>query len=319
MSSKIGLNGFNVASKLVFRQLEENISLQIVHVNCTFCPQQLADFLKNDEILGEWSADITFDESHIFVNGRPVVVTNFAVPNRIPWESCGVSTVLDFGFAGTSQSVLEGHLSQGVRRVLLCEIPAENTAVPIVAMGLNELDMDFSGSILSVATPETVCAATLLQTLDDGFGVVRALMHTVAPDNQSRFPEMRLSHSTAVRAVQQILPTMHGLVDGSTTHVVTDGSGFVEITAELHQHTTAHDVREHFQRTSQRSSLLDFSAKEAEKRQILQNPCAALLDAPFTKVIEENFVQIAAWYDFNYSQAYQILKLLNYLKEIENC
>ena len=319
MVSKIGLNGFNVASKLIFRQMEETPNWQIAHVNCPFTPRQLADSLKEDATSEAGFSDIGYDEMHLSVNGRLIPVTNFNAPNLIPWSDSEVSVVLDSGLHGKTRSVLQGHLSQGVRRVLLCCPPADNSIEHVVMVEVNDFEIGETDTILSVASSEAACAVAMLKTLDDGFGIARALMHAVIPNSQTGAPDMSLAHSEAVRVVQQILPNMHGVFDGSTTLVSACDCAFMEITAELHQHTTAHDVRECFQRMGQRSSLLDFSSSAVEKSQILRNPCVALFDAPFTKVIAENFVQIAAWYDADFCQATQILKLLNHLKDLENC
>ena len=95
MIAKIGINGFGRIGKMVFRLAEGDPSIEITHINDKMDTRLMAHLLKYDSLHGRFNADIDFDNDHLIVNGRKILVTNQMHPADIPWDRTGVETVID--------------------------------------------------------------------------------------------------------------------------------------------------------------------------------------------------------------------------------
>ena len=93
---------------------------------------------------------------------------------------------------------------------------------------------------------------------------------------------------------------------------------FVELTAELHHETTAHDIREAFRRYANGplKGILEFTNDPIVSSDITNNPHSAIFDALATKVIGGNFIQILGWYDNEYGYSSRIIDLIKYINSL---
>ena len=112
---------------------------------------------------------------------------------------------------------------------------------------------------------------------------------------------------------------MKNIFDGFATRVPVADCSFVELTAELRQPTTAHDIREAFRRhaTGPLNGILEFSNDPLVSSDITDNPHSAIFDALATKVIGGNFVQILGWYDNECGYSSRIIDLIKYLQNYD--
>lgn len=335
MSVKIGINGFGRIGKMVFRLMEGRSDMEVTHINDKMDTRLMAHLLKYDSIHGRFAAEIDCDETHVIVNGRKILVTNFPTPEEIPWEKTGVSYVIDSCGRFKTREKLQGHLRGSVKRVILSCPPDDASIERTIVMGVNEHTISEKDDIISNASCTTNCIAVMLKVMHDEFGIARGFMNTVHPttNNQnlqdgfhadyrrarSAIANIIPTTSSAVRAVHLVLPEMRNIFDGFATRVPVADCSFVELTAELHHPTTAHDIREAFRRyaAGPLDGILEFSNDPLVSSDITNNPHSAIFDALATKVIGGNFVQILGWYDNECGYSSRIIDLLKYVQSYE--
>lgn len=335
MAVKIGINGFGRIGKMVFRLLSSRDDGEVTHINDKMDTQLMAHLLKYDSIHGRFIADIDYDENHLIVNGKQILVTNFSSPEEIPWDSTGVSYVLDSCGHFKTRATLQGHLRGGVKRVILSCPPDDASIERTVVMGVNHLTINASDDIISNASCTTNCVAIMLKVMNDEFGIARGFMNTVHPttNNQNlqdgyhadyRRARSAISNiipttSSAVRSVHLVIPEMRNIFDGFATRVPVADCSFVELTAELHHPATAHDIREAFRRYAEGplKGFLEYTKDPIVSSDITNNTHSAIFDDLSTKVIGGNFCQILAWYDNECGYSSRIIDLLKYVQSYD--
>ncbi|HRZ42456.1 MAG TPA: type I glyceraldehyde-3-phosphate dehydrogenase [Bacteroidales bacterium] len=335
MKLKIGINGLGRIGKLVFRLLEGEPDMEVVHLNDKMNPELLAHLLRYDTIHGRYSGTIEGRDGALLVNGRKVLLTHGTHPKDIPWSRSGVDIVVESSGQFKTGSLLTHHVRNGVKKVVLT-CPADDSSIDrTVVMGINHQQLVPADSIISNASCTTNCVAMMLKVLHDHFIVQRAFMNTVHPftNNQSLldgphsdFRRARAAvgniiptTTSAIRTIPLVMPEMKGRFDGFATRVpVTDGS-FVELTAELGTRVTTQTINAAFRTASEQGlkGLLACCDEPIVSSDVIGNPHSAIFDILATKVIHGDLVQVLAWYDNESGYAHRIIDLLRYLSELE--
>ncbi len=331
MSVKIGINGFGRIGKLVFRLLSDTPGLEVVQLNDKMNSELIAHLLRYDSVHGRYNADVTFDRENIFVNGRQIRVSSNPDPSAIRWQETGTELVIDSSGSFTTRSLLEGHLNQGVRVVILSCPPADDSIERTVVLGVNNHQITSSDTIVSNASCTTNCAAIMLKVLRDEFGVSRAFMNTVHPPTNSQnlqdgfhsdFRRARsalnniiLTTTSAVRTMHLLFPDMKEKFDGFATRVPVSDCSLVEMTAQLKKDVTVQQVNEAFGNYANGTlkGLLEYCSDPVVSSDIRGNYHSAVFDSLSTKVIGGDMVQIVAWYDNESGYSARIVDLIHYI------
>ena len=331
---KIGINGLGRIGKLVFRFISETPGMEVVQVNDKIDNELLLHLLRYDTVHGRFDAETHCTEKGISFNGREILVTHEHHPSHIPWSLSGAEIVVESSGKFKTMPLLQQHIHNGVKRVVLT-CPADDDSVDrTVVMGINHHKITADDRVISNASCTTNCVAIMLKVLQDSFVVKRAFMNTVHPftNNQSLldgphadFRRARAAvgniiptTTSAISAIPLVMPEMKNLFDGFATRVpVIDGS-FVELTAELETPVTTRMINDAFLTASFKNlkEFLSYCADPIVSSDIINSPFSAIFDALSTKVIGGDLVQILAWYDNESGYAHRIIDLLKHIIKI---
>lgn len=332
MPIKIGINGVGRIGKLVFRLITEDPEIEVVHINDTMDTQLLVHMLKYDSVHGKYKFPIEAKAGAIAVNGKEILVTHEHHPSDIPWSESSADIVIESSGKFKTAPILEKHINNGVKRVILT-CPADDNSLDLtVVIGVNDHLLQAKHRVISNASCTTNCVAVMLKVLHDAFIVKRAFMNTVHPftNNQSLldsphsdFRRARAAvgniiptTSTAIRTLPLVMPEMTNIVDGLATRVPVMDGAFVELTAQLDAKVTTAKIKETFKKASefQMEYILDYCDEPIVSSDIINNPHSAVFDALSTKVIDGDLVQIIAWYDNEAGYANRIIDLIKIIK-----
>lgn len=332
---RIGINGIGRIGKLVFRLMHQRDDMEVVAINDPMPVETMVHLLKYDSVHGIFSRNISIGEKddEIRVNGH--VVKKYAAlhPNDIKWNDHNVDVVIDSSGEFLTMQALSGHLKPGVRKVIL-SCPPSGELDNMVVLGVNEHTLRPEHRIISNASCTTNCIAPILKLLDDHFGIDRAMMNTVHPYTNSQnvldapHKDLRRARcaneniipttTSAIQAVQQILPSLNGRFDGFASRVpVSDGS-FVELNAILNTRTNPHGINELMRRASlkEMSHIVEYCDDPIVSKDIVGNPHSAVFDSLCTRVLGGDFIQIIAWYDNEFAYANRIVDLVRHLLKL---
>ncbi len=332
MAIRIGINGFGRIGKYVFRLAVETPGIEVVHLNDSKMDTRLmAHLLKYDSVHHRFGADIGFDENHLYVNGSKIAVTNSASPSEIPWQQSGVDVAVDSCGKFKERKTLQGHLDNGVKKVILSCPPADGSIDRTIVMGANHTEIAPTDRIISNASCTTNCVGIMLKVLRDEFGIKRAFMNTVHPttNNQNIQDGFHSDYRRARSAINNIIPTttsaiktihiiypdMKDIFDGFATRVPVADCSFVELTAQLNKNVTVGEINDAFRKhsTGALRDYLEYCNEPIVSTDVNNNTHSAVYDELATKVIGGDLVQVLAWYDNESGYSARIIDLAKYI------
>ncbi len=329
MSTKVGINGFGRIGRNAFRAALQNPALDIefVAINDLTSPETLAHLLQYDSVHGILSDDIEATDQGLVVNGNEMRVFAERDPADLPWGELGVDVVIESTGFFTAREDAEQHITSGGAKKVVISAPAKDEDITIV-IGVNDDKYDKTQHhVISNASCTTNCLAPVAKVLHETFEVESGLMTTVhAYTGDQRvhdFPhkDMRRARAAtlsmiptttgAAVAVGKVLPELNGKLDGFAIRVPTPNVSVVDLTVELKKTASAEDVNAALKEASETSldGILGYSELDLVSSDFNGNKLSSVLDAPFTKVIENGLVKVLSWYDNEWGYSNRLVEL----------
>ena len=330
MSIKVGINGFGRIGRNIMRAAMAHDDIDIVAVNDLTDTATLAHLLKYDSILGNLKADIKADGDTITVDGDKFKVLTQKDPALLPWKDLGVDVVFEGTGRFTKREDAAKHLAAGAKKVIITA-PAKGPDVTVV-MGVNHEAYDpAKHQIISNASCTTNCLAPVAKVLHETFGINKGWMTTVhAYTNDQQLldlphKDLRRARAAALSmiptttgaalAVGEVLPALKGKLDGISVRVPTPNVSMVDLCAILEKPATDKEVNAAFEAAAQGAykGIIEYVTAPLVSVDFRGNPHSAMLDAPYTKVLDNDFVKILAWYDNEWGYSSRCVDLLRLL------
>jgi glyceraldehyde 3-phosphate dehydrogenase len=330
MAIKVGINGFGRIGRNIMRAALAHHDVDIVAVNDITDAATLAHLLKYDSVLGNLTVPVSASGDTIKVGSDQFKVLAQKDPAALPWKDLGVDIVFESTGKFTKRDDAAKHLTAGARKVIITA-PATNPDVTVV-LGVNDGDYDSSKHhIISNASCTTNCLAPVAKVLHETFGIKKAWMTTVhAYTNdqnlldlphkdlrRARAAAMSIIPTTtgAAKAVGEVLPALKGKFDGISMRVPTPNVSLVDLAALFEKKATAEEVNAALKAASegQLKGIMQFVTDQLVSIDFRGNPHSSIVDAPYTKVMDGDFVKVLAWYDNEWGYSSRCVDLLKKL------
>ena len=330
MAIKVGINGFGRIGRNIMRAAMAHDEIDIVAVNDLTDAATLAHLLKYDSILGNLEADITASGDTITVGGDQFTVLAQKDPGQLPWKDLGVEVVFEGTGRFTARDDAAKHVAAGAKRVIITA-PAKKPDATFV-MGVNHDSYDpAKHQVVSNASCTTNCLAPAAKVLHETFGIEKGWMttiHSYTNDQQlldlphkdlrrARAAALSMIPTTtgAASAVGEVLPSLKGKLDGISIRVPTPNVSVVDLSAVLAKSATAEAVNAAFQKASQGAlkGILEYVTAPLVSVDFRGNPHSSIVDAPYTKVMDGNFVKVLSWYDNEWGYSSRCVDLLLFM------
>jgi glyceraldehyde 3-phosphate dehydrogenase len=332
MAIKVGINGFGRIGRNIMRAAMPHDDIDIVAVNDLTDAATLAHLLKYDSILGNLHADIRASGDRITVDGDEFRVLAQKDPAALPWKDLGVDVVFESTGKFTKRDDAAKHLAAGAKRVIITA-PAKGPDCMVV-MGVNQESYDpAKHRIISNASCTTNCLAPTAKVLHETFGIKKGWMmtvHSYTNDQQlldlphkdlrrARAAALSIIPTTtgAASAVGEVLPALKGKLDGVSVRVPTPNVSLVDLSAVLAKTVTAEEVNSAFEKAAcgKYKGIIEYVTAPLVSVDFRGNSHSAMIDAPYTKVIDGDFVKVLAWYDNEWGYSCRCVDLLRYIEE----
>jgi glyceraldehyde 3-phosphate dehydrogenase len=332
MAIKVGINGFGRIGRNIMRAALGSKDLDFVAVNDLTNAATLAHLLKYDSILGNLKAKITADGDRISVDGEQFQVLSVKDPAQLPWKDLGVDVVFESTGLFTDRDAAAKHLAAGAKKVIITA-PAKKPDFSVV-LGVNEEKYDpKTHHIISNASCTTNCLAPLAKVLHETFGIKKGWMttiHSYTNDQQlldlphkdlrrARAAALSIIPTTtgAATAVGEVMPDLKGKLDGISVRVPTPNVSCVDLAAVLGRKTTGDEVNAAFKSAADGplKGLMEYVTEPLVSIDFRGNAHSSIIDAPYTKIMDGDFVKVLAWYDNEWGYSNRCVDLLRLLVE----
>jgi glyceraldehyde 3-phosphate dehydrogenase len=330
MAIKVGINGFGRIGRNIMRAAMGDSGIDIVAVNDLTSAATLAHLLKYDSILGNLNAQISSTADSITVNDDQFKVLSIKDPAQLPWKDLGVDVVFESTGLFTDRDAAGKHITAGAKKVVITA-PAKKPDITMV-IGVNDDKYDpAKHQILSNASCTTNCLAPMAKVLHERFTIRKGWMTTVHSytndQNLLDLPHKDLRRARAAAmsiiptttgaavAVGEVLPELKGKLDGIAMRVPTPNVSVVDLAAVVDKKTTKEEVNAAFKEASEGAlkGLVQYVDAPLVSIDFRGNPHSSILDAPYTSVMDGDFVKLLAWYDNEWGYSTRCVDLLRFL------
>jgi glyceraldehyde 3-phosphate dehydrogenase len=323
----VGINGVGRIGRNINRAAMGNSGIDFVAVNDLTDARTLAHLLKYDSVLGNLEAKVKPSPDGIAVDGEEFKVLSVKDPAQLPWKDLGVDVVFESTGIFANRDGAAKHLSAGAKKVIITA-PAKGPDITLL-MGVNEQKYDAARHhIISNASCTTNCLAPIAKVIHEKFGIRKAWMTTVHSytndQNLLDLPHKDLRRARAAAlsmiptttgaatAVGEVLPELKGRIDGFAMRVPTPNVSVVDLNALVDRKTTAEEVNAVLCAAANGplKGILAYSDEELVSIDFKGNPNSSILDAPYTKVMDGDFVKVLSWYDNEWGYSNRCIDLL---------
>jgi glyceraldehyde 3-phosphate dehydrogenase len=330
MAVKVGINGFGRIGRNIMRAAMGSGDIDFVAVNDLTSAATLAHLLKYDSILGNLQAKIEATSDTIAVDGDSFKVLSVKDPAQLPWKELGVEVVFESTGLFTKRDDAAKHLTAGAKKVIITA-PAKGPDVTLV-LGVNADTYDpAKHHIISNASCTTNCLAPVVKVLHERFGIRKGWMttvHSYTNDQQlldlphkdlrrARAAALSIIPTTtgAAIAVGEVLPDLKGRMDGIAMRVPTPNVSTVDLVALVDKKTSDKEVNDAFKAAASGplKGILQVSEEPLVSVDFRGNAASSIVDAPYTKVMDGDFVKVLAWYDNEWGYSSRCVDLVRQL------
>ena len=331
---RVGINGFGRIGRSVFRVLNNREDIEVVAINDIFDKGALTYLLKYDTVMGRFPGDISLSSDILSAGNQKVKLIAERTPEALPWGELGVDIVIESTGIFRMKSQLESHINAGAKKVILT-VPAKDEIDYTVVLGVNDQGLKPEHRIVSNASCTTNCLAPMAKVLNESFGIELGVINTIhAYTNDQRLADVphsdwRRSRAAAenviptttgaARAVGVVLPELNGKLDGIAMRVPVPDGSVVDFNVRIKVDVTVDQVNDAVRSASESGSLkniLEYSTLPVVSSDIIGNSHSSIFDAPFTRVVEGNYIKTLNWYDNEWGYSNRVVDLVSLLDQV---
>jgi glyceraldehyde 3-phosphate dehydrogenase len=332
MAVRVGINGFGRIGRNIMRAALGATDIDFVAVNDLTSAKTLAHLLKYDSILGNLEATVKATSDGIAVNQNEFKVLSMKDPAQLPWKDLGVDVVFESTGIFTARDGAAKHIEAGAKKVIITA-PAKGPDVTVV-IGVNDEKYDpAKHQIISNASCTTNCLAPLAKVVHQKFGITKAWMTTIHSytndQNLLDLPHKDLRRARAAAmsmiptstgaasAIGEVIPELKGKLDGFAMRVPTPNVSIVDLNAVLDKKATGEEVNAALREAAAGplKGILAVSDDELVSIDFRGNANSSIVDAPYTKVMDGDFLKVLSWYDNEWGYASRCVDLLRRIVE----
>ncbi|MFA7274631.1 MAG: type I glyceraldehyde-3-phosphate dehydrogenase [Crocinitomicaceae bacterium] len=322
---KIGVNGFGRIGRYFTRMMLNRDDMQVAVVNDLADIKTLAHLFKYDSVHGinPFAFQIVGNKL-VFENGKEILFTQIAEPQKIPWGENEVSIVLESTGIFRTREEASLHLQGGAKKVII-SAPAIGDVKTIV-FGVNDADLLDTDIIVSNASCTTNNAAPMIQVLKEFLEIESAYIttvHSYTSDQRlhdSPHSDLRRARAAnlsiiptstgAAKALTKIFPELEGKMGGCGIRVPVPNGSMTDLTVLVKNDTSIEEVNLAMKRAAEgkMKGILGYTEDPIVSIDIIGNTNSCLFDAELTSVMGR-MVKVLGWYDNEAGYSNRLLDL----------
>ena len=327
----VAINGFGRIGRNAFKIAFARPDLRIVAINDLTDTRTLAHLLKHDSNYGAYKHDVSYDDTHIIVDGKKIIVTAEKEPQKLPWKKLKIDVVIESTGRFVKGEDASLHVKAGARKVVI-SAPAkgDDSQVATHVIGVNEDKLDTGKvNVYSNASCTTNCITPVAAVIEEAFGIEKAMMTTThsytasqalqdAPAKDLRegrnAAENIVPTSTgATIAAAKALPALEGVFQGLSVRVPTPVVSLADFTFLVKRNVTVEEVNAVLKKAAASPRfrhVLAYTEEELVSSDFIGNPHSSIVDSKLTNVVGGNMLKVVAWYDNEWGYSNRLVELV---------
>ncbi|OGY19094.1 MAG: type I glyceraldehyde-3-phosphate dehydrogenase [Candidatus Chisholmbacteria bacterium RIFCSPLOWO2_01_FULL_50_28] len=340
---KAAINGFGRIGRITLRvwlkrmDLQEQLDVVAINTSGSMPVSGWAHLLKYDTAYGPLEDEVQMQEvnqpeavtdknpllGYFIVKEKKIPLLAQKDPAKLPWETYQVDVAIESTGVFTSKELASAHLRAGARKVLI-SAPSKGEGVGTFVLGVNQYRGE--GDIIDNASCTTNCVAPVVAVLNENFGVRKASLTTIHAytDDQRLQDNSHKDLRRARAASQNIIPTttgaaiattktipdIRGMFDGIAIRVPVNVGSISDVVCLVNRKVTVDEVKRAFQEAAKTrfKNIIAVTDEPLVSSDIIGRSESAIVDLPFTQVIDGDLVKILAWYDNEWGYSNRLLE-----------
>ena len=323
---RIGINGFGRIGRTLARILLKDDRFEIAAINDLADCKILAHLFKYDSVHGPTEMEVKADGQYLTIGSLSIPFHSYSSPQEIPWNHNQVDIVVECTGQFKTSDSLKGHLSAGVKRVLL-SVPPEDETIRTIVLGINDHLISESDTLISNASCTTNNAAPMVQLIDELCGIESCYIttvHSYTGDQRlhdSPHKDLRRSRAAglsiiptttgAAKALTRVFPHLNDKMGGCGFRVPVPDGSLTDITCNVRNPHSIEQINAAFRRAAEERwpGILEYTEDPVVSVDVIGNSASCVLDAQLTSVIG-NMVKVVGWYDNEFGYSSRLRDLL---------
>lgn len=329
----VAINGFGRIGRNLFKLLLNHPVIDVVAINDLADVQTMAHLVKYDSIHGILQAEVTYDADHLIINQQKIPYFRAKEISDLPWASLEVDFVVESTGKRKTTALLEEHLKQGAKRVIL-SVPPEDNEIKTIVLGVNEHILTGEERIISNASCTTNNAAPMVKIIKKLCGMEQAYITTVHSYTTDQslhdqpHKDLRRARGAAqsivptttgaAKALTKIFPEYEGKIGGGGIRVPVPDGSLTDITCYVKREVTIEEINQAFKEAAENElkGILAYTEDPIVSVDIIGNTHSCLFDAQLTSVIDR-MVKVVGWYDNEIGYSSRLIDLIMYIDRLK--
>ena len=312
---RIAINGFGRIGRMVLRAFYENNyrGLKVVSINNRANTEISAFLLERDTVHGKFKQTIKYTKDELIIGKDKIQCYLEDDPINCPWEDDNIDIVFECTGKFNNKDEAYKHIEAGAKKVIV-SAPCKD-ADQTVVYGVNHKNVTKKDNIISVASCTTNCLAPLAFAIHKNFKIEKGYMTTIHSyttdqrllDNSHKdlrrarsAPNAMVPTSTgAAKSLKMIIPELNNKIDGISIRVPTPNVSLVQLSFNSKKKLSKEIINGSLIKASKTylKKILGVENKPLVSSDFNHDPRSSIVDINLTKVIDDNFGTVFAWYD----------------------
>lgn len=331
---KIGINGFGRIGRTLSRVLRNFHDIELVTINdINPYVENMAYLLRYDSTYGKFDGNVDARPGKIIIDGKSVTYSSETRIENVPWEDAGVDVLIDA--SGVSHNVIGAReLTESGRVGKVVVTHSSEHVDREVVMGVNDSALTPDDKVVSNSICDANAIAHVLQWIDSRYTVRSGSVTTLHPwlsyQNITDGPSISQSNpgcvwkdfalgrasggcvipknTTAVTAVEKILPSIKGKLHAFSYRIPTDVVASSDIVLWTKETPSHQEFMQFLSECIIKSPYIRANTESLVSQDYEKEPYSAVIDMQWTGIINET-MKLILWYDNEWGYCSRVLDL----------
>lgn len=325
MTVRVAINGLGRIGRCIVRAIYENYrqDIELVALNGRGPIESHHHLLKYDSVHGKFPGMINLLNDSLVINDDKIKVYREREPENIPWHKHNVDVVLECTGVFKDKQSAQKHIDNGAKKVII-SAPAKDDTKMII-YGVNEDIITANDNIISIGSCTTNCVAPIVKILNDTIGITKGFVTTIHAftndqnTTDSTHTDYRRARAAslsmiptstgAAKAIGKVIPELNGKLDGTAIRVPTPNVSLIDFCFLSKKTVTSSEVNDIIKNnlSGNLTHVLGISEEPLVSIDYNHTTYSAIFDITGTKILQDNFVRVAAWYDNEWAFSQRML------------